>query len=315
MKRKRSKKKTVGFEKVIQRYIAVLTWILILFVVLIIYWRFTINIGQKTEELLLTSGNLAMNVIDGDIHSKIGRTEDGRSASYKYIYEQLEGIRDSSDSFAYAYTWRMNGEGDLVFIVDADSEDGADLGEIYPEEIPVLKENYHTLTAPVIDTEFTTDEWGVTKSVYAPIFTSSGHLDGVIGIDIQQEIWNYDNSSFLVVLVIILGLAIVVSYFVASFVSRTVMKPFNSLIRDVEKSVRSNFKFEIDESLYQLFPTLPVAFNKAAKKARKNKESIDAIVEKRTRELEKLTDAMSHREIKMRELKKEISELKKKNNV
>ena len=312
-RQKRIKKDSL--EKVIQRYFTGISWLLVIIAVCVVYWRFTVNSNEKMNQLLMTTAYLATDLIDGDIHSQLGRTTDENSGAYGYIQRQLQSIKSSHDSFEYVYTWRMNDDGQLVFIVDAEPEEGSFLGDIYPEEIELLGNNYSSLEGPVLEKNFTSDAWGSTRSVYAPIFTSTGKLDGVIGIDIKESIWNLDNSSFIKILVSIVALSLILSSVIARFVAKTIMMPFEGFVNEVHKSVESGFKYEILLKEDSLLGELSTAFNKAIRKAKKTKMDIDVEVERRTRELEKLTEVMSDREIKMRELKKELSQLKKKNDV
>jgi methyl-accepting chemotaxis protein len=62
---------------------------------------------------------------------------------------------------------RMNG-GRLEFIVDADTEEGAAIGEeyeIYDEIAEAFKGNV------TVDSEMTSDEWGDFYSAFAPVLT------------------------------------------------------------------------------------------------------------------------------------------------
>ena len=109
--------------------------------------------------------------------------------------------------------------------------------------------------------------------------------------------------------------SILVSIFVSNFVANTIIKPFDNFVSEVDKSIESKFKHSVSDSEYNLLSELSKAFNKAVEKAKKNNEEIENEVNERTKQLEKLTEMMTGRELKMRELKKEISQLKSKKNV
>jgi methyl-accepting chemotaxis protein len=264
---------------------------------------------------MISAAYIAMETVDGDIHSQIGLSESQDSQSYKLIQEELTTILNSSSNFNSVYTWRYDRDGNLRFVVDAVPGEGSYLGDIYPEKITELEENYYTLSEPIIESGFTTDQWGITKTVYAPIITSGGEIDGVIGIDVDQSVFQFDRISFLEVLAVIIVGSIIVSIILSRIVSRTVMRPFREFVREVEKSAKTGFKTDISERDNEILSELAQTFNKAASKARKNNEDIQKEVESRTSQLEKLTNQMVGRELKMRELKKEISQLKVKKNV
>lgn len=307
--------KTRNFKNVIRWYFTIAFVFLISIVSGFVYWRYLDNSYEDSEELLRSSASLSMSVVDGDIHRKIGVTEGERSASYIEVKRELQEVLESSDLFVSVYTWRFNKDGDLVFIVDAqaDAEDGSALGDIYEAEIGIL--TAYEGDDVVIEDGFSTDSWGTTRSAYAPIFTSNGDLDGFVGIDLGYDEYARENLEFLTLLGLILISSGIVSYFLSGVIVRNVYRPFELFISDIERSVKSDFKYEMDSSGYTLLEDITNAFNKAAKKARLNSEEIKSTVEERTSELEKLTSYMVDREIKMRELKKELSELKKKSHV
>lgn len=315
MSRKKQRRNKTKFEIIVARYFAISSWFLILLVSSVIYWRYTVSSNTYNEELMLTTANIAMESIDAEIHSKIGVTEGEESQSYRIIQNQLLNILNSSENFSAVYTWRYDEDGNLRFIVDAQPDEGSQLGEIYPESVPILEQNYSELSAPVIEENFTIDQWGIVKSIYAPIITSNGKVDGVIGIDMDQSVFQIDRVSFLEIIGIVLLGSIFISSIFSRVVSTTVMKPFRDFIQEVKKSIDSNFEYEIPESGNEFIISLAQSFNRASLQARKNNKNIQDEVESRTSQLEKLTEQMVGRELKMRELKEEISQLRKKKDV
>ncbi len=312
MAERRKKRK---FNRIVSRRFALFTWLIVLAVVTMIYWRYIIISESSNEQLMFTASYLAMDMVDGDIHSKIGLTEDEYSASYNLIQQELQKIQDSSERFDAVYTWRYNSDNQLVFVVDVEPEEGSYLGDIYPYDIEILEENRYTIEGPIIESEFTTDQWGVVKTVYSPILTSDGQIDGYIGIDVTQDIFLADRNSFVEILGMILFGTIFMSALLSRYITKNLMKPFEYFVVNVEKSAQSHFKILVPEEGNSLIEDLAVNFNKAATKARRNNEDIELKVSERTSELEKLTQNMVDREIKMRELKKEISQLKESKNV
>lgn len=310
-----ARSKSKDFGKVVRRYISVSTWTLLLVVIGLVYWRYSIENTKYNEELMMTTANLAMDMIDGDVHSKIGITEDEYSSSYQLIQKQLKVIEESSEKFFYAYTWRLNEDNEIIFIVDTDPIEESYLGSIYEEEMKLVKENYNTMTGPVIEEGYIIDDWGTLRTVCAPILTSNGHVDGVICIDINKEDFVTSEQDFLIILGVILGGSIILSWLVSALVSRRLMEPFKKFVKEVNKSVKSKFEYQVEESTVSLLRDLSISFNKAIEKARANTEDIAKQVEERTATLQALNEKMVDREVRMRDLKKEISELKKKKNV
>ncbi len=128
-----------------------------------------------------TSMSLAENIaseIDGDqldtIHSK-------QDPAYDTVYATLNKFYFYADA-QYIYTMRLEKDGKLGFIVDADPEDPAEVDEPYDwveGMAPAFEEG-----EVCCDQEMTTDEWGTYFSAYAPVFRSDGSVAGIVGVDI-----------------------------------------------------------------------------------------------------------------------------------
>ncbi|MEI7841278.1 MAG: ATP-binding protein [Methylococcaceae bacterium] len=136
---------------------------------------------------------LAKNVIDGDLHSQVRTLADKRSAAFSKIKNDLVEVRQRSTSIANIYTMRRLNDGTVIFVVDGSEKDQNEIGDVYPQKsvTKVLTDAFNATpeTATIYtETEIYTDDWGMWLSAYAPIFTSSGKLDGIIGIDISAEI-------------------------------------------------------------------------------------------------------------------------------
>ena len=82
---------------------------------------------------------------------------------------------------------RMN-HSRLEFVVDADYgifSSGAVPGQVYTKPTDSLLQGF---SAPSIETEFATDEWGTTLSGYAPIRDQRGMTVGIVGVDIDSNL-------------------------------------------------------------------------------------------------------------------------------
>ena len=118
---------------------------------------------EQCKKNARNSAKIAAERIDGDILEKI-KAGDEATENYKEILSQLQDFL-CGDDIQYIYTMRMNG-GRLEFIVDADTEEGAAIGEeyeIYDEIAEAFKGNV------TVDSEMTSDEWGDFYSAFAPV--------------------------------------------------------------------------------------------------------------------------------------------------
>lgn len=196
----------------------------VLIVTNLIGWVFIIQSNnvmlKQCKRNAISSAKIAADRVDGDLLEKIHVGDEG-TENFKVILAQLQNFL-AGDDIKYIYTMRMNGER-LEFIVDADTEDGAAIGEeyeIYDEIAEAFKGNV------TVDSEMTSDEWGDFYSAFAPVYNSSNRLVGIVGVDCsateinQQE--SYFIREFLVIELVGLVIAVVLSLVISGILSRSV---------------------------------------------------------------------------------------------
>ncbi len=103
--------------------------------------------------------------------------------------------------------------------------------------------------------------------------------------------------------------AILAVLFVYILIGRQ-LKPLNKLRELANKVAKGNLEQSLNIKTNDEIEDLADSFNAMIKSVRKSRDQIEERVNKRTGELEKLNRAMTGRELKMIELKKEIKELK-----
>jgi two-component system sensor histidine kinase/response regulator len=171
------------------------------------------------EELRLRIGDIATMMaknIDGDLHAQIQTAEDNKKPIFEKYKSLLWTMRESGTEIANAYTMRKLDNGDYVFVVDGSAENQSATGDVYPQKsvTPVLQEALSATKDNVyknyVETAVSQDDWGVWLSGFAPIFTSDGKLDSILGIDISassiqkhqiQHLIAIFSASFLVVII------------------------------------------------------------------------------------------------------------------
>ena len=115
------------------------------------------------------------------------------------------------------------------------------------------------------------------------------------------EIW-----AGLAILLIAIS-SILVSYF---FISKTILEPLIQLKQATEKISRGHLDVPIEIKSKDELGELATSFNEMVASLKESKSDIEKKINKRTKGLKKLNQYMVGRELKMIELKKEISELK-----
>lgn len=159
---------------------------------------------------------MASKEVDADILMSVTSIEDPE-------YEEISGILKKYETcrfIKYIYTLRL--DGDVArFIVDADDESPADIGEeceLYPSIREAFRGNVSC------DEELHSDRWGTYYSAFAPIYDAEGKVVAVVGCDI--DIYHIDkciDNVKKITLVIVFGFAVVcfMSYYL---MSRSIMR-------------------------------------------------------------------------------------------
>ena len=206
----------------------------------------SVQIGNfLRQELNLRIGDVVQIVaekIDGDFHHQVQTVSDEKSAAFIKLKNDLVVMREHSTDISNIYTMRKLDNGEFVFIVDGSAKDQNAVGDIYPAKsvsetlINVFNATPST-TEKYVEPEIYTDDWGTWLSAYAPIFTSSGKLDGIVGIDISAESIQTHQLEFVRTIAIA---AFVVILFTLPFMFR-LMKFISTMIQEREQA---NLNFE-----------------------------------------------------------------------
>lgn len=148
---------------------------------LLAYNRAESALFVQIQDSTMNLASCAAANVQGEVLQGIQAGDEG-SEAYETIIDQLALFRDNSD-LEYIYTLRWNGT-EFEFVVDSDTEEPADIGEICePTDAMILAREQSVTTA---DNEPFTDEWGTHISAYSPIFLD-GEVVGFVGIDINAD--------------------------------------------------------------------------------------------------------------------------------
>jgi len=170
----------------------------------------------------------AMNV-DGAILEQIVAGDEG-TENYNTIVEQLALFRDNAD-IEYIYTLRKVGDEQFVFVVDADPEEPAAIGDEC-EATEGLCMAFAEKTTMADDEPFT-DEWGSHVSAYSPIYNGS-EVVGAVGVDISAN-WIDAQMQELRNLILIFG---AITYVVSLAVLLLLMMSFKKGIHKLNNKIK-----------------------------------------------------------------------------
>ena len=144
--------------------------------------------------------------------------------SYETVLSQLALFRDNAE-LEYIYTIERKSMDEIVFLVDSDIEEPADVGDLC-DITEAMHLAYDTKTVAV-DNDTVEDEWGTHLSAYAPVFCEDTVV-GLVGVDVDatwiaRQVANIRNTIVLIALctyvISLLGLHLVVRKFKKNMVT------------------------------------------------------------------------------------------------
>lgn len=197
----------------------------------IAYTRAEDTLFKQIQENAKNIAQCAATNVDGEVLEQIQIGDEG-SENYQIVIEELALFRDGTD-LEYIYTLRNVGENEYIFIVDADPEEPAAIGDIC-ESTEALATAYSD-GVTMADDEAFVDEWGTHISAYSPVF-SGDKVAGVVGVDISAT-WISEQMTALrnLILFIALGSYIVIlillSFLIARF--KKSMSKLNDKVMDL----------------------------------------------------------------------------------
>ena len=154
-----------------------------------LYFTVKAQLRQDIRQRLYDIVSIAALQVDGDAHATLVDPAQEGNATYMRIKHVLQNIRDSGTDIRFVYTWRRNANGQLVFVVDAETDPNeiSHLGDIYSSAEPAILSQLAALDHTMVDKEINTDQWGAWLSGYAPFYRSDGQMEGILGIDIAAS--------------------------------------------------------------------------------------------------------------------------------
>ncbi|MCW4241117.1 MAG: hypothetical protein N0E46_09480, partial [Candidatus Thiodiazotropha taylori] len=134
------------------------------------YWQYQDQLRQEMREKLHDIVAVAALQIDAEAHNTLRLPEQEAGPTYLRLRRDLQRIRDAATGVRYVYTMVPNADGQIVFILDAETnpEEIAHLGDLYDDASETLKANFNTLDKPLVEQDFYTDKWGTWLTAYAP---------------------------------------------------------------------------------------------------------------------------------------------------
>lgn len=198
---------------------------------------------EAHRQRLLDIVSVAAQRIDGNQHALLRQPEQQNSREYLQIKNVLQEIRDSASDLRFVYTMRYVPEDDqIIFIVDAETspEDISNLGDVYEDLERDLLETLANLDQPFVEKEPIVDRWGVWISAYAPIYTSGGRKEAILGIDMPLEQLQAYQNQYLFVAVLMTLVTLPVMAGLGWLVGGRLAAPVNRLAQITQKLIEED---------------------------------------------------------------------------
>lgn len=188
-----------------------------------IYGRAQKSMMSQIRENVENLAKCAAASMDAEVLMGIQEGDEG-SEAYEKVFNELTLFLDSSN-LQYIYTLRKNADGGIEFLVDADPEEPAAIGEEY-ENLANIEKAFAGETS--VDTEPSSDEWGTYISAYSPIYYRD-KVVAVVGADVSYT-WVQEQINSIFLIAVSAGIGIL-AFLLASlwFIQRKLKHGFKTL--------------------------------------------------------------------------------------
>ena len=206
--------------------------------------------------------------IDAVRHDTLVRPDQEGGADYLHIRNTLQQIKANAADIHFVYTMRKNSDGQIVFVVDAETEPGqiAHLGNVYTDASAFLRHHFQTMTGPVAETDFYTDRWGTWLTGYAPIFDHNGNPVGVLGADISAAKIAAYERRLLYIFIAIFGASLFLSILLGLFLGHRLAAPIRELTAHAERIGTGDFSVQVPVRTADELGFLAATFNAMTQK-------------------------------------------------
>lgn len=178
---------------------------------------------------------LGVTRIDAASHARIRGPADEGGEDYRRIKATLRQIRDAATGLRFVYTLRQSSDGKVTFAVDAE-EGGSDMshvGDAYDHPTPTMLEAFRPPYQVRVERSFSTDQWGIWLTSYAPILDADGRLEALLAADISAATFAEYRRRNLGLMLAVCGLIAAASIAVGMVFSHRLSMPLLGLATDM----------------------------------------------------------------------------------
>jgi len=189
------------------------------------YRTATENLRASLGERLTSIAQTTVLSIDVEKHASL-KPGDEESEDYQTLLDYLRQVQEANE-LTYIYTFIMSENKDkALFVLDADSEEPASIGEEYEMEDSIYKAFQGQAS---YNKELVSDEWGTFLSAFAPIQNEKGEVVAVLGVDISAEHVLLLQKELARRIYFAVLPAVLLALFLSFYIARSISKPIASL--------------------------------------------------------------------------------------
>ena len=176
------------------------------------------------RQRMLDIANTAAASMNGDFLDGVTEAYVG-TPRYDEVMNTMNVFKEHTD-LEYIYCMRQTGPEAFEYTLDADTEEPADFGDSVEVTDALIMAGSGT---PDVDDEPYEDDWGRHYSAYSPVFTSSGKVAGVVGVDFSAQWFDDQVSTQIRTILILSSVILAVSIAVILFIISRINHGFRTL--------------------------------------------------------------------------------------
>ena len=274
---------------------------------------------NASRDKTMAMAESAANIIDADQIARIEAGDEG-SEDHLKVLAQLQGFLVSED-IEYIYTMRQV-DGVVQFVVDADTEEGAAIGEEYEtyDKIDIALAGESSM-----DDEVTTDEWGSFYSAFAPIVDDEGNVVAIVGVDCSVDSIDEKVADMTKTLVMVEVICVVAAFFISMIMGHVMARNVMKINRKMEElagnegdltqeiQIRSGDEIENVANSFNSFMvklrTMILSVKDSGDKLEDNTNQTNRELQEATEELNQISGALNGMTETMQETSESVTEI------
>ncbi len=254
----------------------------------VVYISYRNQVREDIRQRLLNIASISAMQLDGDLHATLQTPEDMQTEAYKQMLAQGDEIVATDPDLIYAYTMRMNEQGQIYFIIDsrrADDTERDALGTIYDEPSETLQAYFNTPDRPIVEKEIYTDKYGSVLSAFAPFYRADGSLEGIWGVDIAADKVLEKEQAVLRLIVGATVAAMIIVTLIGLYLGNLFVGPIVNLSSVAQKITEGDLDARAKIETTDEVGDLAKAFNKMTSQLQETLQGLEQRVTDRTKAL------------------------------